>query len=74
MSTIEEHDRRVAAGLEWALLHSPPMKRTPMRHGTYAGWNQHMKRGTRICRPCRKAQAKYMRSYRKRQRVAASPR
>jgi hypothetical protein len=29
------------------------------QHGTYAGWNWHMKNGVQTCAACRKAQAEY---------------
>jgi len=34
-------------------------------HGTYAGWNWHMKRSVPLCQPCRDANANYKREYRK---------
>jgi hypothetical protein len=34
--------------------------------GTHAGWNQHMRDGTPVCAPCRKAKTDYTREYRHR--------
>lgn len=42
------------------------MKRDDPRHGTRAGWIQHRKEGKTPCRPCRDANAEYMRAYRER--------
>lgn len=36
--------------------------------GTYAGWNEHNRLRTSVCRPCKRAQADYMRALRKRGR------
>ena len=34
--------------------------------GTYAGWNQHQRRGEYACYPCKKARSEYARSRRHR--------
>lgn len=40
------------------------MSTAPFVHGTYAGWNQHNRRGERPCQRCMDAQAEYMRTRR----------
>ena len=44
---------------------SAPLK-PPIVHGTYAGWNQHQKRGEQPCSACKDASTQYMRDYRAR--------
>jgi len=37
-----------------------------MTHGTYAGYQEHRRRNQPACTPCRRANAAYQRTYRKR--------
>ena len=39
-------------------------ERQEIRHATYAGVQQHKRRGEKVCDDCLKAQAVYMREYR----------
>lgn len=38
---------------------------TDIDHGTYAGWNTHVRNNVPVCEPCKLARNAYMRSYRK---------
>lgn len=40
------------------------MKVKPIHHGTYGGYQQHLKRGVQPCEECREARNTYVRSYR----------
>lgn len=37
------------------------VKRKPVKHGTYGGWAQHIRRDEEPCEPCRKAKNNYQR-------------
>jgi hypothetical protein len=65
-----EHWGNPAAGYRYE--HYDP---TEMREkcGTYAGWNQHMKRGEPVCDACRHANSNYILAYRKRTSTKCTP-